>query len=210
MTPPPPGPAQAAAPSHLCRAYAPPVPRRGEQGSPTPRRRSTGRAPWRRAPAAAASPPRRRTGPRSSARAAGSDGRGSVGASRPLRVRHPHGYRKSPICASRIRIPPVHRPRSRRELFLTPDPRLSSSAWSAGPRSPPGWPRPGAHPQMRGQPQERAQVPSLSHRIGDCEPHRTRPGRGGQPQGGRLQQGPGPVGEPALADQHVAVPWPSR
>jgi hypothetical protein len=49
------------------------VPRRGQQGSPTPRRRSTGRAPCRRAPAAAASPSRRRTGPRSSARAAVSD-----------------------------------------------------------------------------------------------------------------------------------------
>ena len=155
----------------LCRAYAPPVPRRGEQGSPTPRCRSTGRAPCRRAPAAAASPSRRRTGPRSSARVAGSDGRGSVGASRPLRVRHPHGYRKSSICASRIRIPPVHRPRSRRELFLTPDPRLSSSAWSAGPRSPPGWPRPPADPPDRFQ----AFLPRTSRAFHPAET--PRPGR---------------------------------
>ncbi|HEY3649743.1 MAG TPA: hypothetical protein VGL33_17370 [Streptosporangiaceae bacterium] len=64
----------------------------------------------------------------------------------------------------------------------------------------------GAHPQLRGQPQERAEVPALPHRVGEREPHRARPGGRGEPQGERLQQRSCPVGEPALADQQVAVP----
>ena len=70
-----------------------------------------------------------------------------------------------------------------------------------------------AHPHVRGQPQERAQVPALPHRVGEREPHRARPGCRGQPQGERLEQRPGPVrpvGEPALADQQVAVPGEPR
>ena len=76
-----------------------------------------------------------------------------------------------------------------------------------------------AHPHLRGQPQESAQVPALPHRVREREPHRARPGRRGQPQGERLQQRPGPVspvspvspvGEPALADQQVAVPGEPR
>ena len=62
-----------------------------------------------------------------------------------------------------------------------------------------------AHPHLGGQAQERGQVPALPHRIGQREPHRARPGRGGQPQRERLQQRPCSVGEPALADQQVAV-----
>ena len=70
-----------------------------------------------------------------------------------------------------------------------------------------------AHPHLRGQPQERAQVPALPHRIGEREPHRARPGGGGQPQGERLQQRPSPMsplGEAALADQQMAVPGEPR
>ena len=68
---------------------------------------------------------------------------------------------------------------------------------------------PGTHPQLGGQPQERAQVPALPDRIGEREPDRARPGGGGQPQDQRLQQRPGPVAPVAgavLADQHVPVP----
>ena len=67
-----------------------------------------------------------------------------------------------------------------------------------------------AHPHLRGQPQERAQVPALPHRIGEREAHSTGPGGRRQPQGERLQQRPGPVGEPALADQQMAVPGEPR
>ena len=69
---------------------------------------------------------------------------------------------------------------------------------------------PAAHPQRRGQPQERAEVPALPDRVGQREPHRARPGRGGEPQGERLQQRPRPVGEAVLADQQVAVPGEPR